>query len=151
MNGWFEGLAAPRPGRLAVIEARDLATPAEVWAYLAEHAGPGWVCTTDRVRRVPDADLGDAAPLSAEVAISADRSLHLRQHGTGWRAWLLEDKMKASGALPAPGDELAVDESFVSTEERARLCYRTWWRLQEEDGVDIWRPYASRFIGWEDA
>jgi len=152
VNGWFPSGAEPRPGSFTVRSVTDLVSVAEVKKLLHETDGTGWICTTDRVRRVPSTDLGDAAPLSAEIVLKGTpgQSLHIRQHGTGWRAWLLEDRLE-------DGPDLAVDESFLSTEGGARLRYRTWWRLQAEGPVDfgadvqVWRPFAARFLGWEDS
>lgn len=144
MTGWFDQGQEPRSGEFQVQWQRDLVSAAEVWALLREHSGAGWICTTDRVRRVPCDDLGDAPPLSAEIALSPTRSLHLRQSGTGWRAWMLEDRL-------GDGPHLCIEEILLSTERPSKLRYRTWWRLEvEQDELKVWRPFASRLLGWED-
>lgn len=143
MKGWFEPGLEPKSGEWKASKVHDLDSAEEVWALLREHGGPGWVCTADFVRRTPCEDLSGTPPLSAEIALSATRSLHLRQWGTGWRAWILEDRV-------GEGPDLYLDETFLSTEGSARLRYRIWWRLQKEDDVEVWRPFASRFLAWED-
>jgi len=122
----------------------------EVLAILAE-AAEGWVCTTDRAQPL-GGSLPLGAPLSAEWVVSKVSSVHLRQHGARWMLWTYVDNI-------GTGDELAFDDSFISTEMaatgegRRKLSYRTYWRRDhapdELHSVRVWRPYAARFLGWE--
>jgi len=150
MNQWFEAKDVPRRGTIEInpVDTVERFTAAErVWKYLNENSGPGWVCTTDRVRRVPCSDLGGHPPLSAEIAVTADTSLHLRYGDLEWTIWRLTETI-------GDGPQIAFDEVFESTEGRARMRYRTWWHLVSEgvdpDAAEVWRPYVSRFVGWED-
>ena len=141
---WFPKAQQPRPGRLTVGDPIDLATAQDVWNLLRRHDGPGWACTTGRVVRLSSIAATSETPIAVEITPGPDRSVHVRQHGSGWLAWILDDMMGV-------GDDLAFDQSFLSTEHPARLKYRTWWRLEDSgEGVAVWRPYASRFLGWED-
>ena len=143
MNGWFADGTEPKRGELTIAPPVDLSSADAVWAFLDAQDGDGWLCTTDRAVRWPASQRPGGSPLAAELALKDGRSLHLRQHGAIWRAWLLSDRL-------GDGPHLAVDEAFLSTERPARLTYRSWWRLEPgDDEVEVWRPFAARLLGWE--
>ncbi len=149
VTDWFAKGRAPRAGTLHIVERLHLTSAAEVMKLFGSHEGPGWVCTTDRAFRVPTPDFATGIPLSAEIALSEHRSVHMRQTAQGWSAWVLDDDF-------GDGPHLAFDETLLSTLGGARLRYRTWWRPEPEvntngvDSLSVLRPFASRFLGWED-
>lgn len=167
MKQWFPN-GVPETFELSRPERIDLDSASAVRALLAERRGPGWVCTTDQVVRV-SGDEGDISgiPLSAEIELGERQSLHLRQRRQGWTAWLLEDEK-------GDGTQLSFDQTFLSTgpssgaggvggieqpvraADRPRLRYRTYFRkepVQTQDDatrIAVWRPFAFRFLGWEE-
>ncbi len=128
-------------GRLCIDGPRELQDAAQVWDELASLAGAeGWVCRPHRVERY--APSGAGMLLDAEVAAGAV-SIHVRHNADGWLAWRYEE-------VP-DGDDLIFDERLVSTEGAPRLRYRVVWRREtDEDGIEVYRPFAARFAGWGD-
>lgn len=137
---WPDG----RPDEVT-LHTEPLAFPddAAAWAaLLAVPGAQGWVCRPHRVESWPGG-APDGALLSAEVVGSDGRTLHVRRSGrelVGWRLWDTEG-----------GEHARFRESRVSSEGGRRLHYAVYWRLEDQDGVGVYRPHAARFTGWEGA
>jgi hypothetical protein len=121
----------PRPGGLN-IRSSQLSTQEEVRQALSEFSGEGWVMLTDRVVDCrAGVELPEGIILAAECA-KGERSLHLRQEGSGWQGWWMEHDKEEEGCL--------FEESF----ERipwGRLHYEVHWK---PDGEGVWRPVGCR-------
>lgn len=141
VEGWprFEG---PEDRALS-ITTEPLADDAAVWAALVGLTGArGWICRPHEVVEWPGAEAGGPV-VSAELATSDGTSLHIRQEGSGWRAW----RYTEGAGKPC----IAFHESFAGTvqgDPKRRLDYVVYWALEEEDGIHVYRPFASRFAGW---
>ena len=108
---------------------------------LLPRAGEGWICLTDRVVDFDAADRSGRI-VSAEVA-DGDRTVVVRFDAGRWTAWELAER---------PGtDHRKVVERFLSTAPDGAgdlLEYATYWKEVEDDGLGVWTPVASRFLGW---
>lgn len=108
----------------------------------------GWVCTTDRHQSLQDAvSLPAGVILSAEVALDSATSIHVRRRG---RAWLWT---RLTERLDNDASDYAFDDVLRSQSRNGypALRYRTWWRAVAtgDPPVQVYAPYASRFVGWE--
>ena len=138
----FPSTTAPRSGTLSIEGPRGFTDADKARNHVLSAGGEGWICTTDNAARVPSPTIGAGPLLSAEISLGDERSMHVRYDGTTWRIWELVERL-------GTGEHLAIDETFLSTEGAARLVYRTWWRLEPEvENMSVWRPFASRFVGW---
>lgn len=126
------------------VERRDLPDLAAARRALAEVPAEGWVCWTDRVAWFSSDDLADGVPLSAELLRKDGSSLHLRQEGSGWAAWILTEE---------PGGEHLAKDRRVLSNLGGALRYREYHRREPAPGlsprVDVWTPFATRFAGPE--
>ena len=117
---------------------------------------PGWVCFTDGWQWWrSESQHGQSSasligfPLAAEFVESDRVSFHLRRHEESWVWTRIEDG-------PGSGDEADIrkDVTLLSTARSSpslKMSYRTWWRRDDDEKpVRPWRPYVSRFLGWED-
>ncbi len=125
------------------VTAKKADSPRGAWGLVREFAPEqGWACLTDRVAVLNTSNelaaLETGIPLSGEF-LSGVRSLHLRQGGEGWEAWIIERH--------EAGDDLWYAEDFIGTSAAGgrKLRYEIFWR-REPDGA--YRPAASRFAGF---
>lgn len=137
---WSEG----RPDEVTLhAEPLALVDAAAAWAAILELPDArGWVCRPHRVEAWPGGEPFGTL-LSAEVVGSDGRTLHVRRCGrelVGWRLWETEG-----------GEHARFRESRVSTEGGRHLHYAVYWRLEDQDGVPVYRQHAARFTGWEGA
>jgi hypothetical protein len=120
----------------------------DVRSWLAAQAGDGWVCCTSEVKRWSSGGpLPRGVPLRAEVTVPGKRaSLALRRTG---EEWVVTETMEIPGVA-----HRAFDINLLSTEKGLRLMYRQYWHEEEEGppgaAVNVWRPFAARFLGWEE-
>lgn len=168
--------AAPYRSAWLVVSSSD-PSPADVAGMLGSlpEGASGWICAASAIRslegggwRRVSPESGDAsAPdpafcatiLAGEICLDASSSVHLRRVGPTLRLFRFTELAAETPGATAPGSEavavLVKEESFASTERRPgvrRLCYHTFWRA-EPDGEPtalIWRPWLSRFAGWEE-
>jgi hypothetical protein len=124
----------PTKGEL-IVRSEDLDSFEKVHKALSDFDGDGWVTFTDRVENLNEGQaVPDGVILSAE-RVNGDRSLHIRQHGSAWRAWTYE---RTTGEAC---------EGWLFTEQleripRGSLVYEVEWRADDDDGV--FRPKSSR-------
>jgi hypothetical protein len=103
----------------------------------------GWMCLTDEVFVIEKgydfSKLSGRMPLSGEF-VARDRSLHIRQSANRWELYEITRK---NG-----GTQRMLKEKFLAVPRKgiAELQYETYWK-EDEEGV--FRPYVSRFIGFE--
>ena len=137
-----------RTATLTTLSSEFLSDSGAVRAVLQNCGGKGWVCLTDRVL-VYDGGPIEGIPLCAELSIGERESATLRQDGQGWLWTRLVER---------DGDDHRwFEERYASTvpgdEQRRHHVYRVYWRKNSEgngDGaLDVWRPYAARFCGWQ--
>ena len=129
----------------------------ELGASLRLISGDGWLCTTGRVQRWRGPLPTDEYPLSGELAFSEGLiSLHLRFSGGKWRLATIRETISEGGNMVGFVDEF---ESTVSSDsvpwkldgKKSRppnMKYMTWWR-PERSLAGEYRPWLSRFAGWE--
>ena len=111
-------------------------------------AKSAWVCFTDgwrwwapgREGRSQDPPTGH--PLGAELVESDSLSYQLRQDGHTWLWTRMEE-------VESDDPDRFEDRSYVST-EGPRMRYRCYWRAVQRPPVPELRPYAARFLGWEE-
>ena len=121
------------------IESRPVAEASEVHQAIEAFGGQGWICTTGRAFRYDGGSI-EGLVLGAEVSDGARRSLHVRQAQEGWLITELSEE--------AGGEHLMQEEHYLSTEGEASLAYAVYWRKSDEGGVEVWSPWAARFMGW---
>jgi len=143
----INGLLSPRAlgpiaKRAARVERRDLADQAAVSAELKAFGGEGWICFTDQVQVLRRGDSpAEGTPLSAELC-DRQRSLHVRQAGDSWAAWIIESVADPAG--------YCTTRRFVPTrakELKASVLYEVFW-APEELGGGVLRPSVARFAGF---
>lgn len=138
------------PARV-VVKTVVLRAEADVRRALIECGGDGWVCgrseTPSRWRgRLPASTI-----LSAEVVNADGQSVHVRYSGDRWLVTTIAETDRDDAATEC----VAFDEAVLSSLDRPkgrprpRLTYRTYWKTVEVDGVPVWRPWVSRFTGWQ--
>lgn len=130
---------------------QDVAEVRRRLADLAAH--DGWVCTTSGISWRNGQDTGlvrDAAgyPLSAEIVVSQNESVQLRQSDSGWM-WtrLVEKHVEDSGEA-----DRARETQLMCTEGALSMTYRCYWRrtaMEDGDFVRPFAPYAARFTGFK--
>mgnify|MGYP001204039240 CR=1 FL=1 len=106
--------------------------------------GAGWVCLPSRVMEWP----GDAhgPVISAEIVGADGTSLHVRRSGGVWAGWRYRES--------PTGPYVKLREERVGTVPGSArtLHYAVYWAARaEDDGVEVLRPHAARFTGWEGA
>ena len=131
------------------VESQVVVGTAELWRAIADFGeAEGWICLPHEVVAWP----GPAAEgplLSAELARGDGTSLHIRREGRGWRCWRYRE---------GEGDPVLVwRESYLGTvagNPERRLRYAEYWSCAPApaapDGLEVFQPYAARFVGWED-
>lgn len=146
LNAPHDGWPDQAPQRVGLrIDAVELETIEAVWAAI-DQLGPaaqGWICLSHQVVSWPEAPSGGAL-VSAEFALEGQASLHIRRGSQGWLAWRYSETVE--------GDCLVFRERFRGTvpdRPDRYLGYATYWSLQDIDGIEVYRPYAARFTGWE--
>lgn len=124
------------------VRHEDFSSPEALGQRLRGQKGQGWILLPSQVSRWDGGDWPKGPILAAEIA-QGEHSLHIRPWGGGWRMWIYSDKHE--------GDDRCLDESFLSTEGSNQLLYRVYWKLAPgDDGIQVYRPYAARFLGWGD-
>ena len=110
----------------------------DAWNLLPDQ-GEGYVVCADANRRF-DPDEKKGLLLEAEVCQASATTL-LRSQGLRWQAWRWEE---------SPGESHRwVEHTFLSSEAGgAPMRYRQYWTLQDEHGLQVWRPVGSRFCGF---
>jgi hypothetical protein len=152
-------------------EAKELTSEAEVRALLAM-TGDAWLQTTSavwvrrgsqdwvRVSGTGPDDWRTLPPLDAEVALGDNRSATLRHRG---KDWLWVEFTEAEGTTARRVDQqfvsnvaLSVLEPQARKQVAAGLNYAVYWQLQaegadlpSEEQLQVWRPKAARFLGFD--
>lgn len=133
----------PISKRAARIERRDVANQNAAREELNRFGGEGWVCFTDRVQVLRRGEaLAEGVPLSAELC-DGQRSLHLRQAGQAWTAWVIE-------AVPDPSGVCAT-RRYVPTRAndlKMSVRYEVFWTPDELRG-GVLKPAVARFAGFD--
>jgi len=133
----------PISTRAARVERRDVANREAAREELSRFGGEGWICFTDRVQILRRRDaVPEGVPLSAELC-DGQRSLHLRQAGDSWAAWIIESVADPAGYcttrrfVPARAKEL-----------KASVVYEVFWAPDELRG-GVLKPAVARFAGFD--
>jgi len=141
----WPGGRTPREVDLAV-EPIDLPDEGAVWSAIrAFGEAEGWICRPHEVVAWPGTSC-EGPVLSAELATSDGRSLHIRWTGSGWRGWRYRES-EGQGFL-------VFHERYRGTvpdHPERHLGYAEYWSLRDIDGIKVYQPYTARFTGWEGA
>jgi hypothetical protein len=108
--------------------------------------GHGWVCQPGALRLLKPGDpWPEGEILSAERVMdeAGDRSLHIRAAQGGWRFSNIQERQE-------PGTTFLANSVryLASFPELGRLHYRRYFCLVEQDGIQVYRPWAARFAGF---
>lgn len=126
------------------VESATWETPNEVWSALLGIPGStGWVCRPSEISEWPCDAHG--LLLSAEVAGTDGTSLHVRRTGHSWSGWRYRE---TTGVRFVKRREERI--GTVPGRDRT-LHYAVYWGLLPENGIEVYRPFAARFTGWEGA
>lgn len=134
------------------VRAESLRDESEVRAWMGRVGGEGWVCCTSATPTAWTGEFPTGRVLSAEI-VSSGVTLTVRYSDDAWRVTMAAEHA-FDGATKSAAC-VAFDDEYVSSLERprgaarARLRYRTYWRETKQDPVLEWRPWMSRFDGWE--
>ena len=140
---------APRAGTLTLEAAPPCASAEEAWTAFAQFNGPGWLQNAHTQEILHWEGSALTAPLNARhwpVAgerMSADgkSSLHLRRAAEGWVITTFEEAASA--------EHLLLTQRLLSTDLDHYLVYHVAYRPEDINGHDEFRPFASRFVGFE--
>ncbi|MBI4472330.1 MAG: hypothetical protein HY646_06655 [Acidobacteria bacterium] len=131
-------------------------TESQIAAELAS-AEYGWVCLASKILRCIGGEwynvtqgIADAPPTAAECGLLLNAEIRKSQ-ASSLHVWRDGSTLRSAIIAEGTGDDaLAVEDSFVSTEQDYEMVYRTYWKRATPDdaGVSPWMPYVSRFTTW---
>lgn len=139
----WPGDQAPQSRQVAIVSS-ELRDEAALWSAIAAFGdATGWICRPHELVEWPGSQASGPI-VSAELARDDGKSLHIRQSEKGWTAWHLSEGLGESC--------MAFRQSYVGTldgQPNRRLAYVVYWKLHEESEIEVYRPFAARFAGWE--
>jgi hypothetical protein len=112
--------------------------------------GTGWVCQPGALRSLkPGEPWPEGEILSAERVLDEmeGRSLHIRTAREGWHFTILKER-KEQERIELPEFLASSILYLASFPDLGRLHYRRYFRLTEQDGLRVYRPWAARFAGF---
>jgi hypothetical protein len=150
----------PRCGTLNVTQTAPLTTGQEALAEFQAISGPGWLQEAgtreilhgdaqtfdEQIRKLAPQK---AWPVAGERASSdGKKSLHLRRCAKGWIITTLE-RIESNSQTPSDNCIL-LTQRLLGSDLKQYLVYEVAYTLETIGGHKELRPFASRFIGFEE-
>src|SRR5271169_408557 len=110
---------SPVRGGSAIVSVREMGNAGDVTGAVREFAPEaGWICFTDEVVHFSGGT--NSTPMDGRTILSGEvvkdgGSLHIRQAEEGWLIYAITGT--------TDGDDIVVEETFVSIREKMRLKY----------------------------
>lgn len=145
MKHWTDELEGFSTCALRVDGPTMASSVSEAWEMLPA-SGTGWVCLFDRVTRFePSRRTGNL--LHAEVVDGQETTI-LRHEDGRWRAWTW---IETEGSSHRVVRRRYLSSAPKVNDQIPEMEYATYWTLREDDGIEVWRPLGSRFVGWRES